>query len=277
MRNPKLFYEAAFIARPKLQDALSLRQSRSRQASVAEKVTSAYSPASSTGTGHTGSGVSTPDSLKGNLRKDISLERRPTGEKKRVQFDLQKSGCGNGLSVAEDTDEEEGDEADEFDEIEKSLMRGFTEYDMVASGHSTKKKPQLRLDFGFLSPANSRGQRGERIDAELPLDQQTYVYSLLVRMIIMSFVIAISIQVVLWRHISPGRRRYFTQLFWRLLHCTSLWASCSKRLFPCHKVSSKKLIKKIQKNPKKNPKFLKNLKKIQKVIKKFLFFFFFFS
>ncbi|OWA53061.1 putative SH2 domain-containing adapter protein F [Hypsibius exemplaris] len=281
MRNPKLFYEAAFIARPKPQHHHYHQQQQQephhhhfrqqnggnspRQAPPltppehhvshhqllhpqhhhhqhTQKViipNTAYSPPSSTGTGchsTTGSGVSTPDSLKGNLRRrgvdpSSSCHNNGTGQqqqqhtkKKHVKFDLvqrssdeKKRGMKHGFITSNNgndtSDEDDGDdsndeaEEDDFDEIERSLMQGYSEYDVAGAlrltsggnahaNHSSsssptgKRKPDLlRLEFGLSCKAGHAGigmkarvcTRGEPIDAELPLDQQTWYFGAISR------------------------------------------------------------------------------------------------
>ena len=133
------------------------------------------------------------------------------GTKKHVQFDLQlkkqadefyEHGNASDNGEEEETSDNEEDdttteEGDDFDEVEKSLMQGYSEYDVAANAGQPgkpqfdgRKKPDLRLDFGSFSSGRSTGLFGlgggrtrggrEAIDAELPLDQQTYVVFVLI-------------------------------------------------------------------------------------------------
>ena len=178
MRNPKLFYESCFIARPKFQDAANLilqRNINGKSINGSSPPSSIISNGSTASTTSGSSGLSTPDSLKGNLRKDLSTERIRKGEKKHVQFDLQsRIEYGNAICPATD-DQDELEEDEEIDEIEKSLLRGYTEYDAnevnLSNGHAIgRRKPNLTLELTAMS---TNAQKGESIDTELPLDRQT--------------------------------------------------------------------------------------------------------
>ncbi|GAV03228.1 hypothetical protein RvY_13684 [Ramazzottius varieornatus] len=171
MRNPKLFYESCFIARPKFTDAANLILQRNIHGKTINGSSPPSSIISNGSTTSGSSGLSTPDSLKGNLRKDAPSERK--GEKKHVQFDLQRRiEYGNTICPTDDQELEEEDE--EIDEIEKSLLRGYTEYSEGCSeAPSSRRKPNLSLELTAIS---TKDTQGERIDTELPLDQQTWYW-----------------------------------------------------------------------------------------------------
>lgn len=161
IRNPRLFYEKAFIARPKL---------------ILEKRNGfIYTNGGITVPSTTGNGSSTTtlESLKGSLRKDSSIDRKSDQQKKRVQFDLANGHSDNGFYGSEDTSSrlsEEEEEDQEFTDIEKSLMQGYSEYGLdTATENHVKKKPELCLDFGF----RTNHVKADVINTELPLAQQT--------------------------------------------------------------------------------------------------------
>ncbi|XP_055346740.1 uncharacterized protein LOC129594170 [Paramacrobiotus metropolitanus] len=201
-RNPRLFHEATYVIRPKY---------------IPEKKNGYCSNNYVNGNGHSSSSsTATPDSLRGSLRKEGSFDRdgrcdQPavTAAKKHVQFDL-RNGCtlysgvhhnGNGVHCDNEqldsgSDQEDGslagqdDEPDLISDIERSLMHGYSEFDLngltaeycseqllvqqSASGLA-KKKPDLRLNL------RSNFIKGDPINTEVPVEKQTWYFGAISR------------------------------------------------------------------------------------------------